>query len=187
MSSAMGDRDQGPVAPGPPPAAREVAAVRRWLKVVGAVLVFVPVGGITLGIVLLRNPRIRAVANGLREGLGAVMAGQHAPGTDALRASGCTTAMVLDMNDVLARMAPKSQGNAQAAATPKLGNTVICGVADRGTMTCERVAAIYGAAVIPGAPFSVMVQAAHEKQPVCSGQFAPDGTRVGDFPSKPHG
>ncbi len=149
--------------------------------VLGGVLVFVVVGGITLVVVLLRNPQTRAQIDAMRAGIGAVMAGQQAPGTDELRAAGCETATVIDWQRAFGHLRPKADAGEPAAVGPG-GAVVMCTAGMLTSLTCERLAEIYGRAVSPDAPFSVMMRVS-PRGLVCSGRFAADGTRLGDVPS----
>jgi hypothetical protein len=179
-------RSDVPVVPAPEPAPEKVAAVRRGFKILGGVIVFFLVGGITLGVVLMQNPRVRNMVHVLREGVGAAVAGQHAPGTDELRAAGCTTAMVLDVRAAMKRIAPTADVESGPAAG--LGDAlVICAVTAETTLTCEHVAEIYGRAVPSGAPFAVTLQGRGSKEPNCSGLFSRDGTRLRDIPTGKRG
>jgi hypothetical protein len=191
MSRAMVDeggpiRSDAPLVPAPEPAPENVAAVRRGFKILGGVIVFFLVGGITLGVVLMQNPLVRDRVRVLRAGVGAAVAGQHAPGTDELRAAGCAPAMVLDVRSTMKRFAPTEDVETGLAAG--MGDAlVICAVAGDTSLTCERVAEIYGRAVPSGAPFSVTLQRPHSKEPTCSGVFSRDGTRLRDTPTGKRG
>jgi hypothetical protein len=179
-------RSDAPLVPAPEPAPEKVAAVRRGFKILGGVIVFFLVGGITLGVVLMQNPRVRNMVRTLREGVGAAVAGQHAPGTDELRAAGCTTAMVLDVRRTMKRIAPTADVESGPAAG--LGDAlVICAVTGETILTCEHVAEIYGRAVSSEAPFAVTLQGRGSKEPNCSGLFSRDGTRLRDIPTGKRG
>ena len=170
-------RSEAPLVPAPEPAPEKVAVVRRGFKILGGVIVFFLVGGITLGVVLMRNPRVRDMVRVLREGVGAAVAGQHAPGTDELRAAGCTTAMVLDVRGTMKRIAPTADVESGPAGA----------VSGETTLTCEYLAEVYGRAVSSEAPFAVTLQGRGSKEPNCTGLFSRDGTRLGDLPTGKRG
>lgn len=173
--------DAGPVVVAPPPPADEVASIRRGFKILGAIVVFVVVGIGALAVVLLQNPRVQGLVRTMRAGFDAVMAGRNAPGTEALRAAGCATAMVLDIEAARRELVADAEQRARMGAGLG-GALVLCGVSGDG-LTCERVAEVYGKAVPDGEPFSVMVRARGEKEARCSGRFGRDGSRLGDMPA----
>ena len=156
--------------------------------ILGGILVFVVVGGGTLGVVLLQNPRVRRIVDRVRGGFVAVMAAQHAPGTDALRAAGCTTAMVIDPRGPTIRPPAEQDAAFRAGVAADLGGPlVMCTVGEPTALTCERIAEIYRGAVPNGAPFSVAIHVLHRKEPACRARFAGDGTRLGDVAGGPSG
>jgi hypothetical protein len=171
-----------PIEPPPP----KVGALPRPLKILfmlfGAVMVFAIVFGATRGAILLRNPRIRAKVMAIRDGIGTFVQGWQAPGADALRKAGCDFAAVMDLGQFLGR---SSDGSGPPASVPPFLEhpVVTCTIlkADA-SFTCEHVAQVYGNAVADAPDsFPVLLTVQGQKEPVCSGLYARDGRRTGDF------
>ncbi len=107
-------------------------------------------------------------------------AGMVARGTAELRALGCDSAVVLDMQHVL--------GGAGGVRDGEPRYMVTCDVsATAAAPACERVAAAYFQALEGGGDgnVNVRVAAVGAPRPACSRLFAPSGADLGPFPRAP--
>jgi hypothetical protein len=105
--------------------------------------------------------------------------GMGAPGTAELRASGCASAVVVDMQQLL--------GQAQAGREGEPRYMITCDVPTTPAPPCEKLAATYFRAVggkVDG-NVSIRVQVAGAKGPACSRLYTPSGIDLGPFPRLP--
>lgn len=151
---------------------------------IGVVLLLITGIGIFL---FARSEQGQKLISGISEGISLVREASQAPGTDALRAAGCTQAMVMPtakMIELLSQINPEVRQE-----VPELGGDgtlVLCqpASADAGP-GCEEVARIYAGAA-PQAPeqFGVMVQPQRGSEPKCQGTYARDGSFLGPLEQK---
>jgi hypothetical protein len=118
-----------------------------------------------------------------REGISLTREAARAPGTDALRAAGCSQAMVMSMDrmfDLLGEIAPEArQRGRRRGGAPMEGTLVFCQMAanDGKDADCARLARTYAEAVPDGPErFGLVVQASGNGRPVCQGTYGRDGT-----------
>jgi len=119
-----------------------------------------------------------AKASGSAQGSGAqaTKEGMHARGTDELRAIGCATALVMDMQHVLGDAAVRE-------GDPRF--IVSCDVpAGAAAPTCERAAGTYFAALGNAGVADVNIRVSHPAslRPICSRLYAPSGADLGEYP-----
>ena len=151
---------------------------------IGAVLVVVT--GIAI-FLFARSERGQKLISGISEGISLVREASQAPGTDALRAAGCTQAMVMPtakMIELVSEIAP--QAREEVPELPGDGTLVLCQPASMDTgPDCAEVARIYAGAA-PNAPeqFAVMVQAQRGGKTKCQGSYARDGSFLGPLEQK---
>lgn len=98
---------------------------------------------------------------------------QTAPGTEDLRALGCTTAMVMRYGD-LSGMLGSVLDDEELSSIPADTRFVIC-QPTTATLTCSEVAATYVAATAPDGPFSAQVQGTGQQ---CQAFFDAAGNEV---------
>ena len=114
-----------------------------------------------------------------REGINMGRAATNAPGTEVLRANGCTEARVMSMErmfDLLGEIAPGVTNDPDAQRFGR--RLVVCEVpsADSGP-DCAQVARLYGDAVADAPErFTVAVQQGSRRNPSCQGIYGRDGT-----------
>lgn len=151
------------------------------LAVTGAIVLVC--GGVAtwLGYSVYSNPDVQRVARAVGEGIEVSQEAMNAPGTEALREAGCDQAMVMlpeHMERIIHAVEPDGGSEAGEADFPPM---VMCQFRFDVTLTCERVARVYGDAV-PSAPAQFGVQVQKQtggNRPTCSGLYAPDGTQLG--------
>jgi hypothetical protein len=112
-----------------------------------------------------------------------------APGTEQLRAHGCTRALVIPFDklaDIMREMAPDAARDINRRQLPGEGTMVLCQVTTSETPApaCADVARVYAEAV-PASParFGVTVQLRNKA--VCDGKYTRDGTYVEPLDSRP--
>ena len=170
------------IPPLPPQAARKRPAYLIVIYVVlGLVGFFLVTGGIGIWL-FLRSETGQKIVSTVGKSMTLMQQAATAPGTQELRARGCTNAMVIPMR----KMAEIVRGMSEDAARdleskmPGDGTIVMCqvNVASAGSApACADVARIYAAAV-PQAPerFGVTVQSRNKSS--CDGMYTRDGTFV---------
>jgi hypothetical protein len=146
------------------------------LGIVAAVLLLLLV---VVGVVIHRaasSPEGRKVLGLVRGSARMVGESTTAPGTGELRALGCDSAMVMDMNSWL-RVFGADGGVPRSAG--QLDLFVICGTRFLKTPpSCERVAQTYvGAVGTARGSFQVMVQQPGRNRPLCAVCYDAGGTR----------
>jgi len=148
---------------------------------VGAVLLVVTVVGLFL---FARSETGQRLITTAREGITLAQEAQRAPGTDALRAAGCSQAMVMPMGrmlELVGEVAPQASAEIRGASELRDDTFVFCEL-DTEThpdLECSDIARIYGEAV-PNAPerFGVAIQPERGRETKCSGSYGRDGTLI---------
>ncbi len=176
----------------PPPPGEKGSAIRYLLY---ALVVIGVVGPVTL-IVLLAVAGAgvarfastedgQRVFEGIKEGYALAVEGTTAPGAQELRDAGCQEAMVTTVSQLttlVAAFVPEGEESEDLAAMTESQEVLLfCQVqAWNKTPDCGELARVYGDAVEPApAQVVVMVQKQGQSDPVCSGYYVPDGTRLG--------
>jgi hypothetical protein len=172
------------IPPLPPQAARKRPAYLIVIYVVlGLVGFFLVTGGIGIWL-FLRSETGQKIVSTVGKSVTLMQQAATAPGTQELRAGGCSNAMVLPMG----KMAEIVRGLSEDAARdlesssklPGDGTVVMCQVnvaSASNAPSCAEVARIYAAAV-PQAPerFGVTVQSRNKS--ACDGVYTRDGTLI---------
>ncbi|MGH7438158.1 MAG: hypothetical protein ACRENE_20940 [Polyangiaceae bacterium] len=116
-----------------------------------------------------------AAALGTSAGAEEAKDGMHARGTDELRALGCTSAIVMDMQRALGEAGVRD-------GEPRY--IVTCDVASGPTPSCDKAASTYFAAVAGSAVGAVNVRVSLQgtARPVCSHLYLPSGADLGEYP-----
>jgi hypothetical protein len=154
------------------------------------------IGGLAMAgsCVALLSPMGRQMARSTFDLMASVGGASAAPGTDALRAIGCDTALVMPFEAVLDPLADFSDALGEpedaANASENLGGIVLVqcmpNLLRDEALTCEEIAATYGAATEATEEFVVMLERANVL--VCAGFYSPDGTMtrpIDDFEEVP--
>lgn len=127
---------------------------------------------------------------GIFSGIGSLTyTAAQAPGADALRAAGCTEALVFPMSQIRESMEKfaASHSGFTTSATGNDDTVVFCQVESEAGPDCPTVARVYAGAA-PGAPerLAVMVTDATQSELKCEGSYARDGSFLGHLqPSEP--
>ena len=145
------------------------------------------VGVVTTGIgawFFLRSERGQKLIEVVRDGYSLMRQATQAPGTEALRAAGCTQAMVIPTTELL-KLGGQLNPETRQDIPEKLRDEslVMCQIAgDVEGPDCPDVARIYAKAA-PQAPerFGIIVQHQRGRQTRCQGSYARDGSRLGSL------
>ena len=148
---------------------------------IGATLLVVTGIGIFLFARSEQGQKLIKVAS---EGISLARDAAQAPGTNELRAAGCSQAMVMPtarMIELLGEISPDARK--ELPETFNVGTLVLCQLDSSGDTgpDCDQVARIYADAA-PNAPerFGVMVQP-RQGQAKCEGSYGRDGTFLGSL------
>lgn len=165
-----------PPAEAPPPKKKTSGLTILLAVIGGGFLLIVLVVGVVAWRVMA-SPKGRFIVGVMGETVRIVQKAQKAPGTRELRAMGCKSAMVLDLEDFERLMERFDAGSKQTGPAP-FGEMVACGVQPWSTPpSCDEVAKTYVAAVGPRAkPFLTTVTKSGQQKAVCSALYEPDGT-----------
>lgn len=132
--------------------------------------------------VFLRSETGQRVTQAVTEGISLTREAQSAPGTEALRAAGCSQAMVIPtgrMLELASEFAAEARTDPGADAGPfGEASVVMCqlDVVDDAP-DCPEVARVYAGAVPDGPErFGVVVQQENGRRPVCQGSYGRDGS-----------
>ena len=135
--------------------------------------------------VFVRSERGQKLIGAASEGFKLLAEARRAPGTDAMRAAGCSEAMVIPaakMAELVGQIAPEAK--VEISQELKDGTLVMCQVTNSDSVgpDCAEVARIYGKAA-PQAPerFGVMVQEQRGGRSRCEGSYSKDGTLIEDL------
>ncbi len=148
----------------------------------GAVMIVMTGIGIWL---FLRSETGQKLVDVASDGIALVREATQAPGTEALRAAGCSQAMVIPTSKVLklvGEFAPDARRELPESFAD--GTLVMCqlNTRDGEGPDCAEVARVYARAA-PQAPerFGVMVQNQRQGQAKCQGSYARDGSFLGSL------
>jgi len=173
MANAGGFERPDPIDPGPGGGGGGFRIVGIVLLVLGVAMIAVCAGGAYW---LSQNEAVM-------DGIESLTASINAPGTEELRAAGCTEAMVLDPKvffrivGSLSEELDLDEGELDEVLPESLVN---CTSAGDAALDCDAVAAIYVAAVSDLAgPF--MAQVTSGSTEPCQRVYAADGTPLGSF------
>lgn len=181
-----GPANRPPPLPGPTQARRSGCFIA--VAVVLGLLVLVLVAGGIGAWLFLRSETGQRVRQTVSAGISLTRDAARAPGTEALRAAGCTEAMVVPTGrvfELLGEFAPEAnRGNGPDADALREPIVVFCqlDVVDDRAPDCGEVARVYtGALQDPPERFGVMVLGEGRRGRVCEGAYARDGSRL-DLP-----
>jgi hypothetical protein len=160
-----------------PPPRKKTSGLTILLAVIGGGFLLVV---LVVGIVAWRvmsSPTGRLVVGAMGETIRIVQKAQKAPGTRELRAIGCKSAMVLDLDD-FEKLMQRFDASTTRAEPPPFGSMVACGVQPWSTPpACDAVAKTYVGAVGPRPkPFLVTVTKSGQQKALCSSLYEGDGS-----------
>jgi hypothetical protein len=149
--------------------------------VLGLAVLILLAGG--LGVwVFLRSETGQKVWRTVTAGVTLTREATRAPGTDALRAGGCSQALVVPTGrvvELLGEFVPEVRTGGRDAGAFGEQTVVLCQVDTGDAMPpdCAEVARVYAGAA-PAAPerFGVVVQVRGQRNAVCQGSYARDGS-----------
>ena len=114
--------------PSAPPRKKKTSGLVLLLGVIGGGFLLITVALRLVVWRVMSTPGGQAIVGAVGESVRIMQKAQKAPGTKELRAMGCKTAMVLDM-DELARLAQSFDGSRpKQPPTESMGSMVACGV-----------------------------------------------------------
>lgn len=168
-------------APPRPPEKKGKSGCLIAVMIVGGVVVLGIVGSLIAAAVFFSSEKGRNIASALGKGMEAMQAGIAAPGTDELRALGCSTAAVLKAGDLMEIVEPFFDAGSKEHPEEREKLMVMCRV-DLGKPlpSCDEVAKVYVTAVgAAAAPFVVAVQGQGSGKAACSNAYTELGELIG--------
>ena len=183
---------------GYPPPSNPPQGKRSWIRyllyalvaigIVGPVVLIVILAAAGAGIASFAGTEDgRRFAEGVKQGYSLIVEATNAPGAQEMRDAGCQEAMVTTVSQLttlVSSFIPEGEGTDDfAAMTASQEILLFCQVQPWSKAPdCGELARVYGDAVDPDpAQVVVMVQKQGQSDPVCSGYYAPDSTRLGSL------
>jgi hypothetical protein len=158
------------------------------IGIVGPVLLIVILAAAGVGIAGFAGTEDgQRFAEGVKNGYSLIVEATNAPGAQEMRDAGCQEAMVTTVSQLttlVTAFVPEGEGTDEFAAMNQSQEILLfCQVQPWSKAPeCGELARVYSDAVDPDpAQVVVMVQKQSQSDPVCSGYYAPDGTRLGSL------
>jgi hypothetical protein len=139
-------------------------------------------------VVFVRSDTGKRIINTVSRSVTLFQEASSAPGTEQLRARGCTRAMVIPFDrlaDIMREMAPEAAQDINRRRLPGEGTLVLCQVrtSEAAAPACADVARVYAEAV-PGAPARFGVTVQQRNKSVCDGKYTREGTYIEPLDSR---